>query len=346
MVNYLILFPTQLFSTSVLNSLIKTNYKIILWEHPYYMSRYKYHKLKLAFHRASMTYYANQKKSYYIESDKFNTPVKITKSDTLLFIHPIEHDMLKNIVLLARSLKCNYIIHNSPYFLNQPADETGITRHDVFYKYQRVKHDIMLKHIGNKTEPEGGKWSFDTENRLPFEKNQTEPKLIKTSNNEKKYINQAIKYILDKYPNNYGNLESQYFIYPISHKSANNWLKHFVKNKLDNFGKYEDAISIHIKFGYHSLLSPLLNVGLITPLQILTEVEKYKKNIASKEGFIRQVFGWREYCHYIYSNYDNLSDYTFFVQDYPFDHWGNLLHILNSDVSEIEKSIDEFRLRS
>lgn len=44
------------------------------------------------------------------------------------------------------------------------------------------------------------------------------------------------------------------------------------------------------------------------------------------------------FFNHIYSNYDNLSDYTFFVQDYPFDHWGNLLHILNSDVSEIEKN--------
>jgi hypothetical protein len=44
------------------------------------------------------------------------------------------------------------------------------------------------------------------------------------------------------------------------------------------------------------------------------------------------------FFNHIYSNYDNLSDYTFFVQDYPFDHWGNLLYILNSDINEISKN--------
>ena len=44
------------------------------------------------------------------------------------------------------------------------------------------------------------------------------------------------------------------------------------------------------------------------------------------------------FFNHIYLNYDNLSDYTFFAQDFPFDHWGNLLHILNSDISEIEKN--------
>ena len=44
------------------------------------------------------------------------------------------------------------------------------------------------------------------------------------------------------------------------------------------------------------------------------------------------------FFNHIYLNYDNLSDYTFFVQDFPFDHWGNLLQILNSDVNEIEKN--------
>ena len=77
------------------------------------------------------------------------------------------------------------------------------------------------------------------------------------------------------------------------------------KYKLDNFGKYEDALSSTVQFGYHSLLSPLLNIGIITTHDILHYVTKYNNNIASKEGFIRQVIGWREYCYYIYNNYYN-----------------------------------------
>ena len=97
------------------------------------------------------------------------------------------------------------------------------------------------------------------------------------------------------------------FIYPINHKEAAKWLNDFIRYKLANFGRYEDAMSSTIQFGYHSLLSALTNVGLTTPAQIIDEVTKARTHttipIASVEGFIRQVIGWREYCYYVYDKY-------------------------------------------
>jgi len=66
------------------------------------------------------------------------------------------------------------------------------------------------------------------------------------------------------FTDHYGTCNIDDFIYPITHNEADKWLNHFIKNKLSNFGKYEDAMSSNIKFGYHSLLSAVLNVGLIT----------------------------------------------------------------------------------
>ena len=64
-------------------------------------------------------------------------------------------------------------------------------------------------------------------------------------------------------------------------------------------------MSSKIKFGYHSLLSGILNIGLITTSDILKKVNSYNKNLASKEGFIRQIIGWREYCYFTYTLYSS-----------------------------------------
>lgn len=196
-------------------------------------------------------------------------------------------------------------------------------RHDVFYKHQRIRYDIMVTKSKSpdkspdKSEPEGGKWSFDTENREKFPKTQTEPPLpTYTSSDRKEYIKEAIEYVTTnpEFEKNYGDPPTDTtFIYPINHKEAAKWLNDFIRYKLANFGRYEDAMSSTIQFGYHSLLSALTNVGLTTPAQIIDEVTKTKTKIninipiaspiASVEGFIRQVIGWREYCYYVYDKY-------------------------------------------
>jgi len=338
----LILFPTQLFEIKYLDRIL--NYSdeettkskkhiILLWEHDHFFNEFPYHKMKLAFHRATMQAYVDLLKSAkfkveYIESEKnkinqINKIVKLIKSNGLTEIrvfNPIEKvliDDVNNGKLLGNYV-IEYLMFPSPYFLNSSDFDTNkqiqsslsSTRHDLFYKYQRIKYDIMVKKTKNKVEPEGGKWSFDTENRSPFEKTQTEPPIPKfTSKSRDKYLEEAIKYVNKKFNKNYGTCEISNFIYPITHEEASKWLDQFVETKLSSFGKYEDAISSKIKFGFHSLLSALNNVGLITTRKILKRIANYKKNLASKEGFIRQIIGWREYCYYVYDlYYPNLID--------------------------------------
>ena len=57
---------------------------------------------------------------------------------------------------------------------------------------------------------------------------------------------------------------------------------------------------------FHSALSPLINIGLITPNQILEKLKKVedKVKLNSLEGYIRQIIGWREFMRGIYQNYD------------------------------------------
>jgi deoxyribodipyrimidine photolyase-related protein len=243
---------------------------------------------------------------------------KITQ---IRIFNPIEKELEKLVDTgnLIKSVKLEYIKFPSVYFLNSANFESNTeiqntlstTRHDLFYKYQRTKFNIMVKKVKDKVVPEGSKWSFDTENREKFPKDQKEPPIPEyKSKSRDEYIDEAIKYVEKNFSKHYGLATKENFIYPIDHEEATKWLDQFVKVKLDKFGKFEDAMASNIDFGYHSLLAALNNVGLITTFQILKKVSGYKKNIASKEGFIRQLIGWREYCYYVYDKY-----YDTLVQD-------------------------------
>jgi deoxyribodipyrimidine photolyase-related protein len=127
----------------------------------------------------------------------------------------------------------------------------------------------------------------------------------------KKYITEAITYVQLHWSNNLQPIDQSITIdsihFPITHKTATEWLKHFCKSRFDLFGKYEDSIDSKPRnFLFHSAISPMLNLGLITPKQVIDIVTKYYTahktaiGIANYEAFIRQVIGWREYQRYIY----------------------------------------------
>ena len=391
MTNFLlVIFPNQLFEMKYIEQIISyqapppqaqpqaqpqavSHAHILLWEHDYFFKKYPYHKLKLAFHRATMKNYyddlTHESKTHrihnahktnrihqihYIESidkDASKHIAKIIKDNRITQIrlfNPIEKELIRlveNKKLMpthgtkSTSSQLDYLTFSTPYFLNSmsPTANTEIQsvmqnpRHDVFYKHQRIRYDIMVtkskkpdskspdkspdSKSPDKSEPEGGKWSFDTENREKFPKTQTEPPLpTYTSSDRKEYIKEAIEYVTTnpEFEKNYGDPPTDTtFIYPINHKEAAKWLNDFIRYKLANFGRYEDAMSSTIQFGYHSLLSALTNVGLTTPAQIITAVTNSHNHaaipiaspIASVEGFIRQVIGWREYCYYVYDKY-------------------------------------------
>jgi len=347
----LILFPTQLFEKTYLKKIfsytednieIKKKF-IIIWEHEYFFNKFPYHKMKLLLHRATMKKYyddLNSDKEYNIkyidlnDSKSLNNYIKSNSIDQIRFFNPIEKELIDQI-------KYNKIVNNtenlmfpSPYFFNSSnfdhntkmKESLTTLRHDLFYKTQRIKLNLMVKKVKDKYEPEGSKWSFDTENRSPFEKTQEEPKNLKFNNNERqKYLKEAVEYVEKNFDKHYGKINLDEFIYPIDRKEAIEWLKYFIKNKLDKFGKFEDALSSKIKFGYHSILSPLTNIGLITPMDIIDHVKTYKKNIASKEGFLRQVIGWREYCYFTYDlfkkNLESTSLYSSNKRKIPKKVW-------------------------
>ena len=130
----------------------------------------------------------------------------------------------------------------------------------TFYKLSRFKNNILVK--DNK--PEGGKWSYDEENRKKIPKGLNIPKIIKPLKSN--HTINLIPHIEKEFFSNVGNLNN--FWLPTTRKDSLNFLNDFINNKFNLFGDYEDAISAEDDFLFHSALSPILNLGLLTPDEI------------------------------------------------------------------------------
>ena len=282
MSNIFLILPTQLFHKKYLDK----KYHYVIWEHPHYFKKYKYNQKKILLHHGSMMYYYNMLKKY-----KFKTT----------FI-PYGKDFKLNKYTMFRSadklkLKGKPIIIDTPYFLLQQnhldkyrKKTTKFFFHN-FYTFAKKELDI-IPNIKSK----------DKENRKRMPKNTKIPKLA-SNNSDKEFIEIGKKLVKSKFTKNYGNTDN--FKFPLTHKTAKNFLVNFIKYKFKKFGDYQDFIDKNNNFLFHSVLSTSLNIGLLTPLDVINTIAKFKKNIPinSYEGFIRQLF-WREYQEYCYLYYN------------------------------------------
>ncbi len=295
-----LILPTQLFET---NNYLKDMDRIIMVED--FLTNQ--HKQKLVLHRASMKYYYNKlktkyknKKIEYINYNKINYSKLLSGENEIYMFDPIDNPIIEKLS------KFKITILDTPAFIetrkdleeyrNKFTNKKNYYHDRSFYRWMRKKLNLLIDPKGN---PVGDKWSFDKENRNPFDKNYKEDK-IKTYSND--YLKEAKEYVNKNFKNNFGNIDK--FYYPISYEETMEHLKEFIMKKFETFGKYQDAISKKVVFGSHSVLSPMLNIGLITPAIIINEVMNYyhhnPKNLVSVEAFIRQLIGWRSYTRFIY----------------------------------------------
>ncbi|HMO18349.1 MAG TPA: cryptochrome/photolyase family protein [Oligoflexia bacterium] len=304
-------YPHQIFDES---ELIKPERLNVLIEDPLFFSQYPFHKQKLMLHRASMKAFEERLKNrnlsvMYVESDQLeNTEDIITilkqKNCSTIFLHdPVDNWLEKKLKKSALKYGITVIIKPSPNFLtsNHDADNFFDSSKKYFfssfYIYQRKSLGIMLD---NENKPIGGKWTFDAENRLKLPKDHTPPEIRQIKPNPWK--SEARNYIEKHFPNNPGACEE--FNYPVTPAEAREVLETFLNERIYNFGIYEDAISKNHRTIYHSLLSAPLNIGLLSPKEIIDrtlEVENITNlPINSIEGFLRQIIGWREYMQIVY----------------------------------------------
>ncbi len=267
-----------------------------------------YHKQKLVLLLTSMREFALEKANsgfeiiYHYSDNFYDEAILEIKTkfqlDQIFLLEPSEWE------IGSKLEKLNFLeIITNELFLIQENEFDQIFKDkkkyllETFYRYMRKKYNILM----DNEKPIGGKWNFDDENREVFKYKDLVP-ISNFKKNNSKILNEVIELVNSKYKNHIGSTEI--FFYATTRTEALEWLNQFIENYLPLFGKYEDAISIQYPFLFHSLLSPYLNLGLLTPIEcIQAAIQSYTKKkspLNSVEGFIRQILGWREYMRMVY----------------------------------------------
>ena len=303
-----LVYPNQLFKD---HPALDRAEHFFLIEDPLFFSQYAFHKQKLILHRASMQFYREYllglgKKVTYIPSHELKHSgdlVNLLPPGELLVAELDDCWLERRLARAAQGRGRSLTQLTTPAFvtpLNRSLElfaKSGSYFMASFYREQRLFSDILVE----KGKPVGGKWSFDSDNRKRLPKGVLAPALPKLSPD--RFVKAAIESVNREFNGNPGDGDS--FSYPVTFEGAEDWLDSFLKERFYGYGDYQDAIVASEAFLFHSVLSPLLNVGLLTPRQVLDRAlafaDQNQVPLNSLEGFVRQVLGWREYVRAVYA---------------------------------------------
>ncbi len=301
---------------------------------------FKFHQQKIVFFLSAMRHYTLelQGQGCDIHYEKF-------KNDQLRYEDALRNFIFKNsiqsivmfeiedkffesrLIKLFQDLTLTYQFLPSPMFLTGRGEFQAYLKRSKkpfmknFYELQRKKLKLL---VDDQNQPIGGQWSYDADNRKALPQKIIPPELKFCVQDE--ITQEVIELVVKHFPDHVGNARE--FQYPVTRTSAEQWLKDFLQERLSHFGPYEDAIPTHSDFLFHSLITPFMHVGLITPSMTIKQTLKRSSqeppvSLPSLEGFIRQIVGWREFIRGIYQNYSDTQEQSNFFQHQKIlsSHW-------------------------
>lgn len=345
-----IVFPHQLFSQSPLAIKQHPVYIIEEW---LFFKQYPFHQQKIAFHRASMQFYVDylQDKGcevHYIAAQdelsdirKLIVHLKSEGIEQIHCIHPADNWLEKRIINTAKKQEVTTQFHSNPLFLNSLEDLEPFFKskkkkffQTKFYIEERKKRQVLVE---NDLSPIGGKWSFDAENRKKYPRKKVPPYVQFPDTHA--FYEEAKIYTQQHFGDNLGTL-SNTPLYATNFADAEAWLQAFLEQRFVEFGPYEDAIVQEESILNHSVLTPMLNVGLLTPQQILDKTLEFAQHqevpLNSLEGFIRQIIGWREFIRGVYQykgTEERTKNYWGFTRKIPASFYNGTTGILPIDIT-------------
>ncbi|MFK7854291.1 MAG: cryptochrome/photolyase family protein [Granulosicoccus sp.] len=322
MTSIALVFPNQLYKDHpVLRVPVE---KVLLLEDSLFFgdSQYplRFHKQKLAYHRATMRHFANEVVSAgvtnleyipYCKDNQLPTLCKRLKQEgatRLITVSITDFVLSRRLRDAALKTELTWLELSDPGFINTPEENRtwrkGRKRWFMtdFYQWQRKRHSILVENNA----PTGGQWSFDEHNRKKLPRKEIEILPVLPIIKPDPIVLSAVESVKQEFPDHPGSLTDWH--YPYTHRQAEQWLDLFLEQRFAKFGPFEDAMVAGQNWLHHSIISPLLNVGLLTPGQVieraLSYAEKHDTPLNSVEGFVRQILGWREFMR---ATYDDLG---------------------------------------
>ncbi|MFT6863013.1 MAG: deoxyribodipyrimidine photolyase-related protein [Akkermansiaceae bacterium] len=309
-----LVFPHQLFPS---HPALADGCPVLLVEDPLFFGTdpeqpLAFHAKKLILHRASMKRWADGRENLtYLELPESPTRTDLLLEDhvpkdveTLVYVDTVDFLIERRLERFASKRGLELRKLPSPMFLTPDDWMTDLMDGmkkpfmKTFYEAQRKRLNLLLEADGS---PLGGKWSYDAENRKKLPKKEPVPEPYSPGCHDE--VKAAREWVAERFPDAPGSREN--FTFPSSRREALCAMSLFFEERFELFGDFEDAISTRVRVMFHSVLTPPLNIGLITPEEIVeAAMDAAEKNakipLNSLEGFIRQIIGWREFMRIIY----------------------------------------------
>ena len=290
--------------------------QVILVEEWLFFRQYRFHRSRLVFMRASILALADDLRKRDVKVDYISSADPLSDIRNLIpelktrGIHslqvedPCDYLLERRLRRSAETAGLNLEWESSSLFINETESldawfaQRVQYRQTDFYIQQRKKRNILI--LPDRS-PVEGKWTFDTENRRRYPKGKAVPGVPIVARTQ--WHREAEESVLREFPDNPGEAGGAWR-YPVTPEAANEWLMDFLNHRFREFGDYEDALVTGEPLLHHSLLAPLLNSGLLEPLQVVNQAVDFAAEnhipFNSLEGFVRQILGWREFVHGIY----------------------------------------------
>ena len=282
-----------------------------------FCERFRYHQHKLILVLSAMRHHRDRLQQQGVEvdyhavtdsdgaetyEDRLLQSVQDNQVTTLHTYELDDHDTEAWLNEFCDRHQLQLVIHQSPLFLTSREEFAAYRKRYKryfmadFYKIQRRRMNILME--GD--EPIGGKWSFDDQNREKLPKSVDIPGIKLPLQTE--YVQEVSTWVKNNYPDYPGG--SSPFWLPVTREGALEWMQQFFEERFAQFGPYEDALSDRDPYLFHSVLSPIINLGILTPLEVLNAALDYAEDheipLNSLEGFVRKIMGWREYIRGCY----------------------------------------------
>lgn len=311
-----------------------------------------YHKQKLVLLYSAMRHFrlaleARGFEVFYAQTDTFEQGFAAYFEQfgnvKLEVMQPAEFGVAEQLEQLVQQLGGQLEVTENSLWLSTQSDWARYAkgknsyRMEFFYRQMRQKTNWLMD--GN--QPIGGQWNFDSENRQVPPKGHVFPAPLVFVPDE--ITQETIQFVEQHFADHFGDLAV--FNWVVTREQALNALQRFLEHRLALFGAYEDAMVESEAHLYHSLLSPALNLGLLSAKEVCLAALEYQGRVplASLEGFIRQILGWREFMRHIYNTFMpefRETNYFGFTTELPDFYWTakTKMHCVATTVTQIQDS--------